>query len=749
MPNLSHSKTEESASSGLVGLLNASPGSPLRDAKTMFTAGASTVIIQDDLIEARFDAGTGALVGLRNKKTSWEAQQRPELGRSFRAFLATPDDLFNPVEGNLAALTELKLDDDGRGIRLHWKGFKTASGQTFPVELEGHVKVQNGELHFSGTVYNQSNYRLDTISWPMIGDLTRPPGDKILMRENFDYGTLRRTPLYPQMKNERGYWGTNYPMQMEGKGPTAPVITGGLHFIQRFILLASETQGLYLGVHDRTAKRMVCFGAELRPGWTDSFHCLAPDGPAIDGLPVHLITEVIHYPFAAANETMALPEIVLAFYQGDWQAGVQPYCRWRQESFTPVNNPGWTKEVHSWQQLQIGGAEDDLRTPFSELAKRAKVLAENGVTALQLVGWNHGGQDRGNPSHDPDPRLGSWDELKAAIREIESTGVRVILFNKYVWADITRPNYPELKSCAAVDPHGIPYQHPGYEYQTPVQLMSINTRRFTVACLNDERWIDLCLNEFNKSIDLGASGILYDEAFHHWSATHCFSEHHGHRAPATLWSGDLRLAQRFCDVVRNKLGAEKFLLAAEAPFDLEEQYYGLSYFRILPGHIPVERFIDPFYPIMIAVCGFDDREMINRALLYRYIISYEPFNFKGDLTDFPLTLEYGKKIDSLRRRYADYLWKAAYRHHDGVTVSRGLAALVDYGVFVQPTTGKRAVVLISDTRDANLAASIDLAEPGAFVLVTPEDPEPRPCDLSRVPIKARSAAVLLEGLERW
>src|SRR5262249_32783097 len=157
---------------------------------------------------------------------------------------------------------------------------------------------------------------------------------------------------------------------------------------------------------------------------------------------------------------------------------------------------------------------------------------------------------------------------------------------------------------------------------------------------------------FDKSIDLGASGILYDEAFHHWSATHCFSEHHGHRAPATLWSGDLRLAQRFCDVVRNKLGAEKFLLAAEAPFDLEQQYYGLSYFRILPGHIPVERFIDPFYPIMIAVCGFDDREMINRALLYRYIISYEPFNFKGDLTDFPLTLEYGKKIDSLRRRYA-------------------------------------------------------------------------------------------------
>jgi hypothetical protein len=740
MPNLTTTATKTPAARPYA------PGSPSHDAKVIFAVTGNPVVLGDDSVEAHFDAGTGALVGLGNKKTGWESHQRPALGRSFRAFLATTDDRFNPVEGNLSALAELKVDDDKNGIRFRWNGFKTASGEAVPVEFEAYVKVQNGELHFSGKVSNHSKYRLETISWPVIGDFTRPHRDKTLVRENFDYGTLRRTPIYPQMKNERGYWGTNYPMQMEGKGPAAPVITGGLHFIQRFMLLASETQGLYLGVHDGSATQMVCFGAELRPGWTDSLHCLAPADPTIDELPVYLTTEVIHYPFAGENETVHLPEIVLAFYEGDWQAGVQPYCRWRQESFTPVNNPAWISDVHAWQQLQIGGAEDDLRTPFSELARRAKALAENGVAALQLVGWNHGGQDRGNPSHDPDPRLGSWDELKAAIREIAATGVHVILFNKYVWADITRPNYPELKTSAALDPHGIPYQHPGYEYQTPVQLMSINTRRFTVACLNDEHWTDLCLAEFNKSIDLGASGILYDEAFHHWSATHCFAGHHGHRAPATLWSGDLKLAKRFREAVQQKIGAENFLLAAEAPFDLEQQYYGVSYFRISPDHIPVERFIDPFYPIMIAVCGFDDREMINRALLYRYIISYEPFNFKGDLTDFPLTLDYGKKIDALRRRYADYLWNAAYRHREAVTVTRALGALVDYAVFVQPTTGKRAVVLISDAREVDLTAAVDVAEPGTFVLVTPEDPDPRACDLSQVPIKARSAAVLLEGL---
>jgi hypothetical protein len=89
-----------------------------------------------------------------------------------------------------------------------------------------------------------------------------------------------------------------------------------------------------------------------------------------------------------------------------------------------------------------------LRTPFSDLPKRARQLADYGVTAVQLVGWNQGGQDRGNPMHNPDERLGTWEDLKAAISTIEALGVRVILFNKFVWADVTRKKPPIWTVCA-------------------------------------------------------------------------------------------------------------------------------------------------------------------------------------------------------------------------------------------------------------------------------------------------------------
>ena len=72
---------------------------------------------------------------------------------------------------------------------------------------------------------------------------------------------------------------------------------------------------------------------------------------------------------------------------------------------------------------------------------------------------------------------------------------------------------------------------------------------------------------------------------------------------------------------------------------------------------------------MAAVTGFDDREKLNLILAYRYIISYEPYNFKGHITDYPLTLEYGKKIDALRSKYKSYIWNAEFRDDLGAKVT--------------------------------------------------------------------------------
>jgi hypothetical protein len=143
---------------------------------------------------------------------------------------------------------------------------------------------------------------------------------------------------------------------------------------------------------------------------------------------------------------------------------------------------------------------------------------------------------------------------------------------------------------------------------------------------------------------------------------------------------------------------------------------------------------------MVAVTGFDDRETLNLILLDRYIISYEPYNFKGHLTDFPLTLAYGKKIDGLRRKFKAWLWDAEFRDTLGAKV--GADGPHRYAVFVTKA-GKRAVVVVNPGREKTVSAKVELPNPGRLVVATPEQPDARPTS-GMLEIPPRSAAVVME-----
>ena len=79
---------------------------------------------------------------------------------------------------------------------------------------------------------------------------------------------------------------------------------------------------------------------------------------------------------------------------------------------------------------------------------------------------------------------------------------------------------------------------------------------------------------------------------------------------------------------------EGFLYAGESCTDWQLSEYHLSYHRSEAlDHVPLMRFLRPDALLMTAVTGFDDRNMVNQCLLYRYVVSYEPYNFKGRLSE--------------------------------------------------------------------------------------------------------------------
>ena len=703
--------------------------SPVHDSDRTTPLSGKTVVLEDEDVRVAFDSISGALVQLISKRTEWSIQQSPELGESFRLFVPTLDRSYNPILGARNRVSSIEKSPDGKSVTIVWSSLQSEYQGKLDITLTGRVTLDGPNVEFDMQVRNGSDATISSIDWPVIGAFQHPADSAGLQRMANSYGSGQSVSLFPEFANDRGYFGANYPIQM-GEG--------------RYNLVLADHEGLYIGTHDTAFNEITRYTFELKPGYSDSLESHVPQEDAISGHRVRITASIEHFPFAPPGATTNLARIVLSPFQGDWHQGADVYRRWRATWFHHPVTPAWAEGVNSWQQIQINSAEDDLRTAYRDLPERAKEAAKDGVNAIQLVGWNNGGQDRGNPSHDTDPRLGTYADLKAAIAKIETMGVHVILFNKYNWIDTSTDAYKrELDKHVALDPNGQPYIYHGYEYQTPEQLADINTRRLAVACMPDPFWQELSAKEFRKSIDLGASGILYDEVQHHGGANYCFSHRDGHLVAQSLWAGDSMLGQKFREIIRSTKGERNFLMSGEDPYDLETRYYSLSYIRVSPGHIPIDRYDDPSLAMMIAITGFNDRNMINAALRYRYIVSYEPFNFKGNLQDFPLTVAYGMKVDALRRKYQDYLWDADFRDDQDAKVEVDHAAYSDFSTF-RRRDGKHAVVVINtSSKPITAEVTMDHRIEASLSWVSPEDPELHSSN-GTLNVAAQSAVILME-----
>jgi hypothetical protein len=705
-------------------------GSPAHDSDRLYSIGSKSVVLENDLLSLTFDESTGALTGIVNKATGWRWQTQANLGESFNLFVPTPDRSYNPVLGVRNRLASFEKSADGLTLTLVWSNLESEYQGKLDITLRGVVHLDGDSARFEMTVINHSPYTIASLSWPIVGSIAEPDG--VMKLSTWNYGNLSTTPLWNSASQGLGYYGTNYPTKIQDG---------------RFVLASTATQGLYVGAHNPDAEENVKYMFEVKPGFDISLGNRNPRTTSISGHPVRLTMQVVHYPFLNSGEYGPLAPIVLAPYRGDWHSGVDIYKRWLTTWFHPLPMPAWAEDIHAWQQLQINSSEDDLRTKYVDLPARVADDVKHGITVLQLVGWNRGGQDRDNPSDDTDPRLGTATELRDAVGRMENMGIHVVLFAKYAWADTSTDWYKsELYKHMATDPYQGIYTWAGYRYQTPEQLGGINPRNLATACPNDAGWRKILANEFQKVIALGGDGVLFDEAQHRHSSDYnvCFNPNHGHHIPASIWSGDMKLAEMYRRMIRDSVGEKNFLFSGEEPEDVLEGAYSLSYLRIGPEHIPEERYVFPFRPMMIAVTGFDDREMINRALMDRYILSYEPFNFKGDIGDFPLTVAYGEKVDALRRQYRDYLWNAEFRDTLGAKVEVAGAVYKDYSVFAKKD-GRRAVIVTNDKVNESIRASLTLegGARGPLTCASAEQPEAKPCGLT-VTIPARSALVLME-----
>jgi hypothetical protein len=685
---------------------------------------AGEVVLQDRELLVAFDPVSGALTRMERKSTRWTIERRSALGVSFRLHAPLPEQRANFVLGTKQrAISVQKISSNQ--VRLQWKDLFSEHGGILPMTFTATVTLKDGALTFDGTLNNDSSLSVETIDYPYFGDLNPPTPDTHMQAEHLWTGALMGDEIYPRFGNALGYWGVRFPTKTINSNQS------------QFCFIQTPQQGIYVGMHDPAIRYLLQFTFEQHPGIVEAD--IVPQQDEISGIPVHLEFRTCHFIFAHPHSSVDLAPVVMRTYSGDWHAGLEVYRQWRSTWFPKPHIAPWALDVHSWQQLRVDGAEQDFSVPYRALPKYIDECAANGVTAIQLVGWNHGGQDGGDPSLDTDPGLGTWKELHQAILYARSKGVKMILFGKPYFADMSTDWYKkELYKYEATDPYGNKYESGGYSYTTPTQLAGINNRRRAIMDVCSQAYRDIATREFEKTLALGAAGWLFDEVMQHNGVIYSFSPDHGYNPPGYLFSADIPLVKQF-RATADKIDPD-FLFSGEGPGDWLMPYYVLGYYRIGPATRHALRYIDPQAPLMAAVTGFDDREKLNLILAYRYIISYEPYNFKGHVTDFPLTLAYGKKIDVLRRKYRAWIWDAEFRDTFEAKVSANGA--VRFTVF-RNASGKRAVVVVNQEVAKAITATLEISNAGSLMAATPEQPDAQLVS-GVLQIPARSVVVVME-----
>jgi hypothetical protein len=684
---------------------------------------AGEVVLEDSEFLVAFDPVSGALTRMEHKATNWTVERRPALGVSFRMLVPLPGRRTNFVLGPKQRAASVKKNSGNR-VQLVWENLRSEHGGVLPIRFSATVTLENGKLTFTSEVENKSAYPIETIDYPYFGDLNPPSRDSRLSARTMWYCNLGDDEIYPNFASEKGYWGVDFPTKTFGSNRSL------------FCLLQADTQGLYVEMSDPSLPYYLEYTFEQHPG---ALHgTVVPKTDEISGWPVHLEFRTCHFIYAEPGSNRKLAPIVIRGYKGGWHAGVDVYKEWRNTWFRKPHLPAWARDVHSWTMLRMNTPEEDYTISYTKFIEYGEEYAKYGVKAVQLIGWNIGGQDRGDPSQDTDPHLGTWQQFHDAIAKVQSLGVNVILFGKLNWADMTTEWYRnELYRYEAKDPYGIRYEQGGYDYVTPTQLAGINTRRRAVMDFQDPQYREIARKEFEKILALGPAGWLWDEICHHSNAIYNFAPGHGYNPPGYIYGGDLPLAAEL-RAAADKVSPD-FLFAGEGPHDWQMQYFPVGEAGV--SATPICQYLDTRNSLMIAgVSGFDDREQLNMILMCRCVIQYEPFLYKGHLHDFPLTMAYGQKIDALRRRYKAYLWDGDFRDTLGAEVSADGA--FRYSVF-RAESGKRAVVVVNPGSNAAVTAKVSLPNAGDLIVATPEQPDGRPTT-GTVSVPARSAAVVIE-----
>lgn len=437
--------------------------------------GVSTVIVADKGVTLTIESEHGRILGLAEEGSAAALAVPPDAGENFRLFVPTAENSGNRILGKDQPLSRLQRAGDT--LRLRWDGpLVDEAGTSHAIAVDMEIVLRQSGVSFTLRVENNSSSHIAEVWYPVLGDVLGLDGaeeaSKVTMapppvdQKAFTLPFGERTASYP-----------------------------GLNMAFVDLAAHQRERGLYIGSHDMVARYKL-------------FRFFEQEG--------RVYTALAHHPFIAPGESFQGGEVVFQFHDGDWvEAGKAIYRPWFIDTFG-LKSPDedWIRQQGVYQMIMILLPEGNVNYRFCEVPQLARDGLKHGVKALQLAGWQRGGHDNGYPYYEPDPRLGTWEELEEAIAECHRMGVKVYFFVNITVVNLDTEWYKaELKDCGWESARGADYWIAGWGMGTLGSRMAHTVPLMAFEDMSFPAMHDGHLKYFKKLAEIGADGLHIDKMF--------------------------------------------------------------------------------------------------------------------------------------------------------------------------------------------------------------------------------------------
>lgn len=599
------------------------------------------------------DSGSGVIHIIQDSLSGATLSPSPGMAENFRLTLMNPDKSTVTVFGRNQTLSASRVEENT--MTLEWNGPLKEATAEYPVSVRMTIACEDRQITFRLHVENQSDLKVMEVLYPLIGGLTGfgPAGKTTDATLWIPTSTPNEPPLIPTA----GGHVFAYPGQMN----------------MSFSCIQSKELGkvIYFASHDPIARYKVYRFIETGTGETTD-----------------MAAAIQHSPFIVPGGQFDGSPVVLRFLDGDWNAAARVYREWFKKSFGIVQpDEDWIRQQSFYLMTMFMLPEGTINYTFKDIPKWAKSAKDHGINSVQISGWQMGGHDNGYPYYEPDPRLGTWEDLEAGIRECHKMGLKVYFFVNYQPMMVELDWYKnELHKYREMTADGGHTWMAGWGMGT-LWARAGNPKLMTWANLGFPQFRKIIVDYFVKLASIGGDGVHVDKMF---PAGLDYNPDSPMSPDTATWEGAIQLTREVMRECRKH--NPDWCMSFECNWDRLLQFGGATWWV---GNQLITRKVFPEHAETLGLYQAYDYLGVNNAVREGHIVMVAPLNFSRSLDWPPFSglADYIKEVKRIRDSLQETVFFGEVLGQDPVKLDGGPPDGVAYNFFRNRETGLQVCIL--------------------------------------------------------